>query len=74
MTQYAFTDILEDLMDEDPFIRSYPSFGAYIMAWDECGGEDACKVPESVVFEFYAEKLTPEEALHIWFTYENTDL
>lgn len=61
-------------MDDDPFIRAYPSFNAYIKEWDEYGGVDACKVPESVVFEFYAEKLTPEEALHIWFTYENTDL
>lgn len=62
-------EILEDLMDDDPFIRAYPSFDAYIRAWDEEGGEAVLSVPESVIFEFYAEKLTPKEALHIWFTY-----
>ena len=62
-------DILEDLIDDDPFIRSYPSFDVYVRAWDEEGGEAVLAVPEDVIFEFYAEKLTPREALHIWFTY-----
>jgi hypothetical protein len=63
-------DVLEDLIDDDSFIRAYPSFGAYIRAWDEMGGEGACVVPEEVVFEFYAEKVQVEEALHTWFTYD----
>jgi hypothetical protein len=63
-------DVLEELIDDDPFIRFYPSFARYVQAWDEMGGERASKVPEDVVFDFYAEKLTPEEALHIWHTYD----
>jgi hypothetical protein len=62
--------VLEDLMDEDPFIRSYPSFASYLRAWDEMGGEAAEAVSESVVFEFYAEKVRPEDALHTWYTYD----
>ena len=63
-------DILEDLIDDDPFIRLYPSFNAYIRAWDDMGGTEAWVVPENVVFEFYAEKVTPEDALHTWNTYK----
>jgi hypothetical protein len=62
-------EILEDLIDDDPFIRLYPSFEAYILAWDADGGFEVYAVPEAVVYEFYAEKLTPAEAVHIWLTY-----
>ena len=63
-------DVLEDLIDDDLFIRQYPTFDAYIRAWDDMGGEGANKVPESLVFEFYAEKVPPEEGLHTWYTYD----
>ena len=62
--------VLEDLIDEDPFIRSYPSFSSYLRAWDEMGGDAAVVVSENVVFEFYAEKVLPEDALHTWYTYD----
>ena len=57
-------------MDEDPFIRLYPSFESYLRDWSEMGGEGVADVPQSVVFEFYAEKVMPEKALHTWFTYD----
>jgi hypothetical protein len=63
-------EVLEDLIDDDPFIRAYPSFGRYVQAWDEVGGSEASKVPEEVVFEFYAEKLPVEDALQLWYTYD----
>lgn len=64
------SEIIEDLMDDDPFIRSYPSFKHYLRAWDEMGGEAAQNVPHELVFEFYADRLEPSAALHIWFTYK----
>jgi hypothetical protein len=63
-------DVLETLIDDDPFIRAYPSFAKYVQAWDEAGGNEALIVPEEVVFEFYAEKLPVEEALQLWYTYD----
>jgi len=62
-------DVLEALIDDDPFIRAYPSLSAYIRTWDELGGKEAQFVPDELLYEFYAEKLTVEDALHIWFTY-----
>lgn len=62
-------EILEDLMDDDPFIRTYPSFSRYLDEWDELEG--ALDVPEQIVFEFYAEKLEPKEGLEIWHTYQS---
>ncbi len=62
-------DILEDLLDDDPFIRAYPSFGKYLDEWDENGGGGAQEAPEAVIFEFYAEKLHVDQALQLWFTY-----
>lgn len=62
-------DILEELMDDDPFIRAYPSFKKYVQEWDERGGVDALEAPEQIVFEFYAEKTPIDEALTIWYTY-----
>lgn len=64
-------DILEDLLDDDPFIRAYPSFGKYIDEWDEKGGVGAWTAPKSVIFEFYAEKLPVDQALQLWFTYND---
>ena len=64
-------DILEDLLDDDPFIRAYPSFQRYIDEWDERGGEDAEKVSCEPIFEFYAEKLHVDQALQLWFTYND---
>lgn len=63
-------DVLEDLIDDDPFIRSYPSFDAYMRTWVEFGGEEVYGIPMAIAYEFYAEKIPPEEALHIWFTYD----
>jgi hypothetical protein len=62
-------EVLEDLIDDDPFIRAYPSYDRYVNAWDEFGGADAWSVPDEAIFEFYAEKIPVEEALHLWYTY-----
>lgn len=62
-------EILEDLLDDDPFIRTYPLFQRYIDEWDERGGNEAEKVPSELIFEFYAEKLFVDDALAIWFAY-----
>lgn len=62
-------DVLEALIDDEPFIRSYPSLSAYIRAWDDEGGPTAWRVPDELLYEFYAEKLPVPQALHIWFTY-----
>jgi hypothetical protein len=62
-------EVLEDLIDDDPFIRSYPSLDAYIRAWDEDGGPNAEYVPDELLYEFYAEKIPVEEALQMWFAY-----
>lgn len=64
-------DVLEELIDDDPFIRAYPSFRRYVDEWDEKGGVDALDVSEDLIFEFYAEKLTVDQALSIWFTYND---
>lgn len=64
-------EVFEDLLDEDPFIRAYPSFKRYLDEWDEKGGESVWEVPEEVVFEFYAEKLHIDQALLLWFTYND---
>lgn len=64
-------EILEDLLDDDPFIRAYPTFQRYIDEWDEKGGESAEEVPSQLVFEFYAEKLPVDKALFVWFTYND---
>ena len=62
-------EVLEDLIDDDPFIRAWPRFEKYLRDWNECGGREVDILPEGIVQEFYAEKIPPEEALHIWFTY-----
>lgn len=63
-------EILEDLIDDDPFIRRYPHFDAYIAEWDEMGGEGVHNVPTQLIFDFYAEKVGVEDALHTWYTYD----
>lgn len=70
MTDQNPLDILEDLLDDDPFIRAYPSFQRYIDDWDEMGGESAIDVPSQIIFEFYAEKLPIDQALSIWHAYK----
>jgi hypothetical protein len=62
-------DVLKELMDDDPFIRAYPSFNSYISDWDELIDSDE-EVPEQIVFEFYAEKTPIPEALSIWYAYK----
>jgi hypothetical protein len=62
-------DVMEDLLDDDPFIRAYPSFAAYVNVWDEDGGVDAWSAPSTLLYDFYAEKLPVDQALHMWFTY-----
>ena len=64
-------EVLEDLLDDDPFIRTYPSFQHYLDEWDEEGGPEAVDVPSNLVFEFYAEKTPVDRALLIWFTYND---
>jgi len=59
-------DVLEDLMDEDEFIRAYPSFYRYLAEWDQ---EAHISAPEEVLFEFYAEKIFVHEAIELWETY-----
>lgn len=63
-------DVIEELIDDDPFLRSYPTFEKYYSDWIEMGGIEASHVPQHLVFDFYAEKQTPEQALHTWFTYD----
>lgn len=65
-------DILEELMDDDLFIRAYPSFKKYLSEWDEKGGVDALLAPRDLVFEFYANKTSIDDALHLWYTYSET--
>lgn len=64
-------EIFEDLLDDDPFIRAYPSFRRYLYEWGERGGVEAYDVPDAVIFEFYAEKLIVDDGLAIWFTYND---
>lgn len=71
MTTMTELEVLEELIDDDPFIRAYPSFQKYLDEWDESGGPLAYDVPDEVIFEFYAEKLTVDQALSIWFTYND---
>lgn len=70
----SMTDIslLEELFDDDPFIRAYPSFAKYIAEWDEKGGVDALLAPRDFIFELYASKTPVDSALHIWYTYNET--
>lgn len=62
-------EILELLMEDDEFIRSYPTFKHWMAEWDEKGGEGASRVPEQILYDFYAEKTPVDDALHTWFTY-----
>lgn len=63
-------DVLEALAEDDEFFRFYPSYATYRSEWDTMGGKEVGAVPDSVVFEFYAEKIMVEDALHTWFTYD----
>ena len=63
-------EILEDLIDDDPFIRRYPHFEAYLTEWEEMGGMGATNLPVQLIFDFYAEKVMVEDALHTWYTYD----
>lgn len=63
-------EIIEALAEDDEFFRFYPRFDVYSAEWLRMGGAEAAAVPQHVIFEFYAEKLMVEEALHIWFTYD----
>lgn len=60
-------EILEDLIDDDPFIRAYPSFTRYLNKWSQ---EAHISAPEEILFEFYAEKVSVEEAIQLWETYQ----
>ena len=71
MSEMSELDVLEELIDDDLFIRMYPSLKKYLDDWDEMGGPEAQEVPEQIVFEFYAEKLPIDQALSIWFTYRD---
>jgi hypothetical protein len=62
-------EILEELINSDEFLRSYPTFEAYLSQWDEDGGIEAARVPAQIIFDFYAEKVEVKDALHTWFTY-----
>jgi hypothetical protein len=62
-------EVLEALIDDDPFIRAYPSLSAYIRAWDEEGGPEVECVPDELLYEFYADHVPVDEALQMWFTY-----
>ncbi len=48
-------DVIEELMDTEPFIRSYPTFSQYIQ---EMGG-----VSLDLALEFYASHVEPSEAM-----------
>lgn len=61
-------DVLEELIDDDPFIRSYPSFSVYLRDWDEQLPDEV--VPQGIIFEFYAEKTPVPDALSIWHAYK----
>jgi len=64
-------DVLEELIDDDPFIRSYPSFRSYLNEWNANFYEGADEVPAQIIFEFYAEKTSIPEAISIWQAYED---
>lgn len=64
-------DILEELIDDDPFIRTYPSFRSYLNEWNNNYHYGADEVPAQIIFEFYAEKTPVLEALAIWHAYKN---
>lgn len=69
LTPEAF-EVLEELMDTDDFIRSYPNIDAYVKEWDRLGGLDAMLAPKNMICEFYAERESVVNALHTWFTYQ----
>ena len=63
-------DVLEELIDDDPFIRAYPSFRTYLREWSEVACKGSNETPAQIIFEFYAEKTPIPEALSIWEAYE----
>lgn len=65
-------DLLEELIDDDPFIRSYPSFRSYLNEWNDNYHYGADEVPAQIIFEFYAEKTPIPEALSIWHAYKES--
>lgn len=56
-------DVIEELMDTEPFIREFPTFAVYIR---EMRG-----VSLDLALEFYASHVSPHEALAIIDNYKD---
>lgn len=54
-------DVIEELMDTEPFIRNFPTFSHY--------KKEMRGVSDEISLEFYASHVLPEEAWGIITTY-----
>lgn len=71
---YAFSamnelEVLEDLLKDDPFLRSYPTFKSYLSEWSYLATEirsEACEsTPDDLIFEFYAARVEVPSAMSL---------
>jgi hypothetical protein len=62
-------EVLEDLLKDDPFLRAWPTFRAYLTEWIYLAAEirsDACELaPDELIFEFYAARVEVARAMSI---------
>lgn len=62
-------EVLEDLLKDDPFLRAWPTFRAYLTEWIYLSSEvnsSACELaPDELIFEFYAARVDVAKAMSI---------
>lgn len=62
-------EVMEDLLKDDVFLRTWPTFKRYLADWgylaEEIGAEASLLAPNDLIFEFYAAKVEVPEAMSI---------
>lgn len=64
-------DVADALREDDPWIARYPTMWSYISdLLNELGMDN---VDQHTLYELYANRITPQDAVMIWNVYEDDD-
>lgn len=70
-------EVLEDLLKDDMFLRTWPTFKHYFSDWgrlaEEVGADDAQWAPTELIFEFYAAKVDVAEGIGLVEKYRGAE-
>jgi hypothetical protein len=68
-------ELLEEITEDNVFLRRYPTMKSYVKALRELGaiGDRPERIGEIGVFDFYANHIEPEDVIAIQETYEENE-